>query len=445
MKGIQAVTFFYNVIPNNAILKQTALKDMGNLLSPEQLSVFFVKEDVEYTVIRRGASSYNPVKEDVLEIIKDALDENNYIGELADVGILWERQHIMIRLPLPYDHREIEDNLNLNRNSLDMVSEFETLIVAPATTNESVINVYVEDYESKVYHHFTADNSNTEVEYHNGLLNYFVGELANNENVTKYISTLKNSRSFRNDVTYFEGNVLLPMQSQGVRYHSSLFMEKPFIQGDIMDSEAVINYVGHFFDNPDVLNAIEIENGLLFRVPNVGSVRYDNKGLVFYKKTTSDKPKYTNLAVALSAAYSFLEEDISLVPTELHLREYEIVNDQVNFYFDIGYNDFPFVMSEGIMKEYKLSKPYPIFIKVMDDEVIEYKRILRTVDESIPQDKILESSYLDALDMYVEEVGSKGQAITDTYLGYKWDVIDEPIELEWVVESNSSTYCFGLK
>lgn len=432
--------FFYSVIPRGMLLSNIEVKDPGNLIEPEQFAVYFARSDIEYSVVKKGASSYDNILTEMVELASYTLTGSNYMSEVEDITMLWEKPHIMLKLPIVYDHAMVEENLALPRNSLEKAGRIQTLIIVPAFDNEPNIKIYVENYDTKIYHQYNASAKDVNVKLSNELITYFLTDMATSVDDAGYVSSLKNN------ISYFDNNVLLPLPSEGIKYHDVLYMNMPFDNAGRRNVEAVETYVGHFFNNPEIIDGNEMENLILFTAPTEETikVRYLNNGLIHYKRSLINEPAYADVSLAISAASRFIDRDLEVLPGEYHLKEYIITDDYVALYYDMAFNDYEITLSDELMAYYKLEKPYPLSVVVSEDEVVEFKRILVTVDEFMPQDRILEARYQDTLDRFIEEIGSTDVVIKDIYLGYNWEAIDKELDFHWIIETQNSTYTYEI-
>lgn len=435
-EGTSSRNFFYSVMPNSAFAPPTALSDIGNLLEPEQLAVYIFEEEVEYSVIGRGAASYDTVNDASKAILIETLQNVNYVGEVTDITELFKSQHIFLKLPIAFERTLIEDNLNLKRNSLEQIEQMKTFIVVPARdSDDKYVSVFVEDYSSKKFYQYNIDRNDDDVELFNDQLIFYLNDLSESASKTSYMST------FKNGIGLYEDNILLPRPTGDIRYHESLFLDKPFVKNNQFDLEALEPYIDHFFDNPDAIDIVESDTEVKYFLPNVG-VSYDDRGLIHYTKRLADEANYVDVSVALTVANQFIDNDTNYLPSEYDLGDYVVDGKTIIFYYSMGYNGFPILMTEDIPKMYDMS--YPLIVSVSGDEVIEYKRILRGIDEMIPPDKKLESRYENATDMFVDEVGMD-VPIIEMYLGYKWDTYEGQLRLHWVIETVNQTYFYKVE
>lgn len=417
---------FYNVLRSGDLISPSMLMDEGNLLQPSQLSVYIPGRD--YTVIRHGAAFYEDITESSVEVIKDVLKKGDRKEEPINSEELWKKNHIMLKLPIGFRRGLIEANLNLGKNTLKHIGHIQNIIIVPGDESDPNAAVYLEDKETGAFHQFLIELS--QVEFFNGELRYFISEVEGNQNAVGYTSALKEYSK------YYNRNILLPKTASGLKYHDVLPLEVPFIGEDSFDEEALTGYVRHFFDNSDVVSVTlsDSEEQIYLRVPETGVVEYNRNGLVTYSRLTAEEPEFTNISIALGAAEMFIKDDVSELAMEYYLRKTVVVDDYVEFYYDIGYYDFPIVMDEDRMEMYELDSPYPMMVRVSGDEVVAFRRILRVVDEMVPQDRILEAVFTEVVDRFVEETGDLEPVFDDTYLAYKWNAEEEEIRLHWVVE-----------
>lgn len=425
--------FFYNVLPDNNVVVTDTLKEIGNLLVPKQMAVFIGQSDIEYTVIKSGVSSYEVIREAMVKILSIGLEKNSYVGVLEDENIIWQRQHIMMTLPFEYEKEVFTDNLGLSSNVLKNIESVGMIIIEPATIEEENLSIYIEDFKTKQIYEYKVKKSRVSIS--NELLYNQIRDISISENQSMYISTLKNT------IGYYSQNILLPVPSEAIRYHDYIFRKIPYLKDNKVDHEAFQIYASIFFDNPDIMQPVISEDTLRYTDGNV-VVKYNNDGILEYNRVNDDIAGKLDISTATTIANQFLEADIGSTATEYYLREYEFSETTAKFYYATGYNGFPFVFSESISEQYNMS--YPIEITVTANKVTNYKRVIRTIDEVIPQNKVFTAKYEKAVDKLIEDVGDVEGRIKDMFLGYEWDTSQGDLELHWVIVLDNKTYFFPV-
>jgi hypothetical protein len=292
----------------------------------------------------------------------------------------------------------------------------------PAFRNEIWLNIFLEDQVTGLYHHYQVPRS--EIVISNDSLVYQLSNVIASGSKTSFISTLKNN------IPYYSKHLLLPLPSENNRYHDPVFMRIPFLSNGVVNIPELDGYVSLYFDNPDIMKAIPLENEVRYVDGNV-VVRYNIDGLLEYNRIVKENTASTSLTLALTVANQFIEQDSQRMPTEYFLKTYIQEAQRTVFYYDVGFNDYSFVLREEVKQKYGMS--HAIEVTVSGDKVIKYRRILRQIDDMNPQNKTLQAKYEDVLDKVIVEAGTLDVEIDEMYLGYSWHMDKMEMSLHWVV------------
>jgi len=423
--------FLYSVLPQKGIEAIKEEKNVGNLLAPRALAIYVGNDKIDYTKITSGWVSFDGISEACIKVIKEVLTTGQSQGELIEIDQLWKKKHILLTLPKAYSGETITSNLKIAKPILGKIGKIKRIILVPASISDEQIHLYIEDYEHKRYEHFTLKKDNEQIKISNTSLYEKLLEVAKNHQVP-YTSTLENQ-----DLNYKE-MIILPLPSEQFSYHSSLFWQIPYVEQGVFEGEALDAYISQFFPNPETVTRIDVQDEVRYSDGQI-VVTYNKEGLIEYKRNEFITEGKIDLSIALEKAEKFIALDTKETGTEYKLEDYLIHDDQVTFYYSLSFNAFPVVLSSGVDTHYEMS--YPIEITMNKEEVLAYKRVVRQIDEALPQDGILEVSYKVIRDEFVEEVG---KPIEKMYLGYKWVCQEERLTLYWVIESETTTYFYDV-
>ncbi|PKM58009.1 MAG: hypothetical protein CVU98_03250 [Firmicutes bacterium HGW-Firmicutes-3] len=413
---------FYRVFSSSALENLEAMRDAGNLITPKQLGVYLGQPNLEYTVVKKGVTHYESLRNESIKILTMGLNKDYYIGTVDNLELLWGNQHTSIHLDFPLEQDIFARNLGIPLNAVNSIKSVETILIMPAFRNEIWLNIFLEDQVTGLYHHYQVPRS--EIVISNDSLVYQLSNVIASGSKTSFISTLKNN------IPYYSKHLLLPLPSENNRYHDPVFMRIPFLSNGVVNIPELDGYVSLYFDNPDIMKAIPLENEVRYVDGNV-VVRYNIDGLLEYNRIVKENTASTSLTLALTVANQFIEQDSQRMPTEYFLKTYIQEAQRTVFYYDVGFNDYSFVLREEVKQKYGMS--HAIEVTVSGDKVIKYRRILRQIDDMNPQNKTLQAKYEDVLDKVIVEAGTLDVEIDEMYLGYSWHMDKMEMSLHWVV------------
>lgn len=426
---------------NNQILDKIFVKNdidalekigtLGNLLKPEELAIFVGDREMDYTIVSSGWAGFTETSDDIIKIMAEVLMTGHTYGEIVNNMPFWEKRHIYVTLPMVYSSQVVTENLGIDKNALGNIQNIKTFILVPSGPYDEEIILYVEDYDKRIYEQFTLGKENKQVKIANESLFERLQEIGKSDR-SPYISTLKNK-----DKDYKE-TVILPLPSERFTYHKTIFWQAPYIHENGFDRVALDEYISRFFENPETVSRIDFISRLKYSDGKV-VVTFDEKGLLTYKKNEIDTSGDIDISKALAMADRFIEMDTKDTSTEYKLKSYDNSEDGITFYYSIAFNGFPVVSSSSVDTNYDMS--YPIEITVNKNGILYYKRVVRKIDESMPQDGILEVDYKVAKDRFIQD---KGDIIDNMYLGYKWVYQEKELELYWIIESGGHIYFYDL-
>ncbi|MCF8018527.1 MAG: hypothetical protein K9L62_03890 [Vallitaleaceae bacterium] len=425
---------FYRVFSSSALENLEAMRDAGNLITPKQLGVYLGQPNLEYTVVKKGVTYYESLRNESIKILTMGLNKDYYIGTVENLELLWGNQHTSMHLDFPLEKATFATNLGISLNALNSIESVETILIMPAFRNEIWLNIFLEDHVTGFYHHYQVPK--TEVTISNDSLAYQLSSVIAIGNKTSFISTLKNN------IPYYSKHILLPLPSEDNRYHDPIFIRIPFVSSGVVNINDLNGYVSLYFDNPDIMKAIPLEDEVRYVDGNV-VVRYNTEGLLEYNRIVKENTGPTSLTLALTVANQFIEQDIQRMPTEYFLKSYVQEDQRTVFYYDVGFNDYPFVLTEEVREKYGMS--HAMEVTVSGDKVIRYRRIIRQIDEMNPQNKTLQAKYEDVLDKVIVEVGTLDVEIEEMYLGYSWHMDMMEMSLNWVVQYDGNPHFYPVE
>lgn len=420
---------FYQLFRDEDLILAETLSETGNLLSPSEIGVYLGTDKIEYTMLKSSASGYQEILEDIKKIISEGATEANYIGSVEDESLIFEGRHYFIHLPYDLTKSMLKANFGLKEQDLPMVGAIRNIYLRPATNlGDQYIALYLEEGDGSLIHEYMVTKETMSLT--NDLLLDGIAKIEVKENLSAFISTKKNQ------LPYFSENVLIPVLYGNLRYHESLYFSTPYIVGEAYEEEALKSYLGNFFTNPDIMTRIPNDNDVRYSDGTV-TVRYNKKGLLEVNRADSVS-RITDVSAAITVANQFLQRDFNTQNLfEVNLVGLETQEGMVKLYYDLGFAGFPITFDERMQESYGMS--HPIEVTVSGTKVVKYKRLVRTMEDILPQDKIFNMPYELVLDQVIGQKGNLEDLISDLYLAYAWTPDGDEVILKWVVDYDQAT------
>ncbi len=418
--------FFYRVLQENSLQIKEADIETGNLLEAMQLGVYLGTSDTEYTLVGRGDEAYEDILEAFDGVVEANFLEGEYQGKVTSDEVLWENQHFMLLSTLKLNQDLLKENFNV-RTNIGEIDSVKSITIVPISEEKNLLDIYFESGETLDVYHYTLDVS--EVRIDNQLLLSHLDAISRKDTNVSYRSTRKNRLPF------YETTILLPAINRDIRYHSSLVLGTPFVRKNEIDNEGLSKYVSTYFENPDVVTEIVSKDNVRYTDTNV-IVKYDALGVVEFIGQNKQDADKTSLTLAKAITDKFISRTRFNSAFEVLFKDYYVNEDgSITMHYDLSYNGFPIIMDQDVKETYGMEAP--IQVVVQGEEIVSYKRVLREVDEMLPQDAILEVRYVSALDQYITETGELEEPISKMYLGYRWNTTELDMGLNWVIEINT--------
>ena len=427
--------FFYPIFSGTDSALVENLRERGNILAPYQIGVYLNTPTVEYTVINTNLSYYEEIREAYVSILYEGVKEDFYKGISEQQDLIYDQQHYVMFLPYDVSGDLLMQNLGLSSSDVRQVNMIHSISIQPSSLDGDIVRIYLEEAETGELHQY--DVPKALISLADERLSYILTAIGQEVNLPAYISTKKNPLSF------FDRNILLPDPVFGeLRYHENLYMEMPFIVDGVFDSETLKNYLGVFFTNPDIMRPVVFEDETRYTDGDV-VVKYNMDGVLEYNRTPKSDSSSINLSSAITIANQFIDRDLKQIPSEVVISGYERSGDAITFYYDIGFNGYLIKMSDEVREKYGMKKP--IEVTVLGSQVVQYKRVLRRIDDSIPADKTLQMPYDEVLDKLIAANGSLDGDVRDMYLAYRWDESTNHMGLYWFIIVGQKPYYISVE
>ncbi len=424
--------FFYDGSKTVSTAGESVL-DGEDFLIPQQMGVYVGAPDIEYSLVGKGVNSYDNLLEAAAEVIGTTLSKGTYVGVVEDMDELWTR-HLMLVLPFAYSGDDLTTGYGVASSKAKDIEDVATFFIVPAPDDARSLHLYMEDSKGGIYEYQINSES---VFMPNEVINYYIEDVAADDSLPAYISTLKNS------LALYGRTMLLPMdggdgQGNDIPYHSSIIWDVPYVSEGELDLEGIRLLVRAFFSNPDLLGIAAYEDEVRITSNDYSvSVRYNMQGILNYTAVT-EATGPTVLTEAVAYSNNFVEKINRATDVEYYLADYEETEEGTYIYYNMGYNGFPVVLDSEAVSVYGMAYAAQVLVKGQD--VVKFRALVRDIPDILPQFEMLDMPYGTALDNIMATIGSDDVIVQDMYLGYLWNEEGARKSLHWVVEVDGVNY-----
>ncbi len=391
-----------------------------NLVTPNKIIVSFGNK--QYTVVKSTIME-SKIIEDYIEAIYDKILKSNV--KFATATETLDTIYAMKSIILSYDTEHIDSKylydlfLVSNKNIVNRNIHFDTVIIRPITGVSNGTEVYLLNSKvaDSIYKTFINDDT-TEVYG-------FIEELRGLSQTNIYICTLFDAVAKFFSVPRF----LLAFVNDASFLETQATLTNPFT-----DSDAVEEYANRFFENPRAKWKINKNQNNVIYGDAERSVKIELGGYVEYTERI-DKNIDTTLTSAITIANRFLTAD-DYTNNEFYISQIR-KNDRgwkINYNYKI--DDFEYVLSEKLKEQYAIESPIEVI--VLSNEVVSYRRLVRSISFGMKPEAISFSSYIDVLENLFVDLD--GQLIEDMLLAY-YEAEDEvETSLSWIVKTKEKIF-----
>jgi hypothetical protein len=400
-----------------------------NLITPNVLSVYFEEEDRGFAVIKKTNLNYENIYMDSFKIIEEVLEDGEYEETFKENQVIWTDRSLMFSFAFPVESNLISLDLGIENIIYESDESFTGIGLIPAKDNEEKIIVYIIQEDNDIL----AYSLPTEAVY----------EI--NSNINKYLNTIEASQmppyrsSLKDGLTEFNQNVLLPVELnqemyktgyyEYLLYQSRAFCDIAYINNNTFNMEKIENYIKGFFTNGDVKWSLEKENEVKYGDEKI-LVTYNLDGLLQYSNVNQGNVTELDINLAYNIAEEFLAKD-SLLKQKYYLSSYNIVDNEITFYYNYTFDDFPFVFGEDLLNKYDMASPLQVTIS--NEIVKNYKRIVLQIEESDQNREKYQGNFQDVLASIKSQYSIEEGQIDNMYLGYYWNSQDFA-EMGWIIQ-----------
>lgn len=313
---------------------------------------------------------------------------------------------------------------NIKSNHLSKIKQFDSIIIQPIMDDKyNLKTIFLSSETLNAYELKTSKD----------ILSQNLFNTINEFNTldTKEFYYISSEES---GISLFNNNQFLP-KAKGESFNINKIVANSPLEkdGGILLSESE-KYVDVFFDNPITKSSSFINNTYTYNDENV-IVKYYPDGVLEYVKYKS------NISInrqdsPYNIAIQFLANDTN-IKNEYYLKGYKIDENKIIFYFDYKINNFPIVLSED--KKASTGMESMIEVTVEDNIVSKYKRLIYdfVVEDSYVT---VEKSFIEAIDNFLVNIDKSNTNIDEMKLVYKFDNIDEPININWLINLENEDY-----
>lgn len=422
--------FFYNVLMDQANVSQNQPQPSLALFTGVEVGVYDGPNSGTYRMITKNEFVDGELAENSLKLLKEAF-ENGAGLESMEKEDLYLEKHILFVMPVTLGYDVVVEDFLVEPSYLDEAFAFSRLYIFPGDGGDANIEIVFSDERlEKIYGCQVSVLNNKSL--NESLVQYLDGSKIFGSGVN-YISTVNS------ELTLFEEDVLLPAYGQYLDYLKSIQGRLQFMDESGISTRLLEEFIGYFLVNPENTWNTTDESSVSYGDYD-SKVSYDMKGVFQYALIEPQVDLYTNVGSAYDAAVDFLEKDSLLSDGSYVLEDYLYDETGVTFYYNYVYEDMK-VMIGDCQQLYDM--PYPMQIRVQNNRVVEYKRVLLTFD-AIDEDTLpYEVRFLNPLDSLL--VVNELQSIRRMDLAYYLDEDLEQLPLMWVVEAGEVRYYIELE
>ena len=355
----------------------------------------------------------------VMELTDELKRENIQISSdiKVDYADLLSKDGLIYEYGMPLSLNEIAGK-EFRVNNKEINTKVKNIFVDLSASDNYKTYIYLIEDDDNISYMLTLNNKlNTHVD----TLNYFARETSNI--VGKYYR----ASIFDNyDNEYFSSNVFYPLNNtdQPIEYKEITF-NPVVIEGDKSRLENMINCL---FTNPLYKKSKVDENGDIVFYDNLNmSVRYEKRGVLEFRKSTSESGDRLSAAQRMNKVYTFIETT-EAIPEELKggLYLHNIKKDQMtgetSYYFGYEYDNYDVVLAEKIKEEMEIDDFLVLTIK--NNEIIRGRWLMlvpRNFNDSIQN---FDVEYNDFKNANVDVLGTANVEFDDLECAYTFESLD---------------------
>jgi hypothetical protein len=424
------LNLFYDIM-NYDTPTEESKKDNGYyFIKPDIMALYSPEE--EYSLIKKTNKKFQELFINSINFLKVVVADGEIVQQEISRDNLWEKSNLLLKYPFLIESNQLAKDLNIN--NLDFENEidsFNEIIIVPTDDIDEYIYVYF--IEDEYYNDIKALKiKRKNIQVSNNNLFESMKDIEKNQVLPSFMST-------RNmGLELFTNNVLLP--EKGSLYTDVVYLKKPFYVDDELDSSLLEDYVNGFFKNNIKWKLANDEDEEKFTYTDESVfVYYNTKGVVEYINNDIQNRKDLSVIDSYYIAEKFINKKDKIINRqEYSLSYYTLLENKTTFYFSYKYND----INVNIPKDYLGARNmrYPMEITVMDGQVINYKRIILDLDldDFIKPPEKFSVDYINVINSMLEKYPKEqGKKISDMFLGYKINYMEENMKLNWTVITDS--------
>ncbi len=425
--------FFYSFFQESVPTYDTRPYRKGMFIMPEAIYVHFNDNENEFTSIKPTHPQFSKIMTSSMTLFKALQNKGVSIQEPPNLKELLNNKSVIFNYSFNIDTHLFMDDLGIKMEDLKQnMEQFNQVILTPAD-NEKHIHIYFYYQYDNHLEGYKVDKSL--LLSANESLNTSIYQLQQSH-LPVYISTLKDGFKL------FNYNTLIPLPSQTLTYFEKLYFKTPFMDGDSLNTVSFNTFINQFFENPElkVETKSDDENVTLYGDGSI-ILKYNYDGILEYHNRKVEEEQKQSVLEAFYIADKFLENDSSLIEQEYYLDHIQVSDHEATFYYSYRFNGVKMLLSSHIKENYDLV--YPMVVKVTNNKVIYYKRLLLEKEEIIEQMTGFDSNYVQALDDFYKHRDAEQIMIESMYLSYYMERLNMA-DFTWAIETENMTNVISL-
>lgn len=385
---------------------QETFDDAIYLLTPDRLGIYMNGDADNFTSIKKTSVFYDRIYGDATGILVEAMQEGQLFSKNITYDELFSNRGLFFTMYKSMSEAVFSDVFKVDMDMLSGLEEITSFGII-ASDNKETVFFYLIGKDNMAYV-YTVDTAISKTRQEN--IVFYLDQIESASNtLTMYDSTVMDN------VNGFSRQVLLPTDENRWSYVEDVYFTIPFISGGGFDDEAVETFINGF--EPGTKWTVLQDGRILYGNDNT-LMSYTDTGVFTYEMFLESGKTESSLSQAFAISRHFIQKDSYLNGQEYYLKGYAMVDDVYTFYYGYSFNDYPIIMDQQMLSNYDLE--HPMVVKVKGDDVICYKRLILTIDDSVQTVVSYNGDYTSVLETFNASVAPKAD-IDNMFLGYYWN------------------------
>lgn len=419
--------FFYSLLanPENSNNQKEIEYTLESILINRGNNKFITKVNGIYE------SEYKPVFD---EAIKQTLKHGSFSGEqTADWNEILSGKCVVYNYNYTLKGSELSSMFKVPKTATSKTAAFDKIILKPNTSVPESMSVLFVDSNTEKTYTFKIENNHIILQTYNQ-----IDSFKSDNDKLYYISSVQNGFNL------FQTNQFIPRWTGSSIEYEALSMYNPFENDGSVLLTSLEKDIDIFFDNPAVKWKSTINDVYTYSDENT-VVKYYTTGVLEYASYKSGinnpNPNFHN---SYMTAIAFIKNDVNIA-NEYYLREYEINDNRITFYFDYKINDFKITLSDSYAA--KLDMKSIMEVTVSNGEVSKYRRFVYNFKSNPEKPAFAEIDFLEAIDNVFSINSNQNTAdiVNNIDLSYSVEENNNTFELYWKINTPGISYLFPAK